>query len=215
MATTVFKNDTYLAWKGPMAIDCDGAPNAYGPPGKPGLDYLANAGSDGNWYGIVTDNGLKTGRPIVQGPNDPFPGMYIAATSLRDHSKNPHDPTAYVDASKIPYLVVPGEVIEDHEIHVGDVGLCYNVATKLWAAGIVADVGPHRHYGEGSICMAKTIGIKNASPRNGGVDSGIIMVVFKNTAKGWPRPYQDISDQVKALLAAAGGIDFFIQQQQS
>jgi hypothetical protein len=40
-----------------LAIDCDGHPQAYHPDGSPpGVDYLANAGSPGNWWGIATDS---------------------------------------------------------------------------------------------------------------------------------------------------------------
>lgn len=48
-----------------MAIDADGAYRAYHPtPGK-GLDFLANAGSPGNWWALVTDNGKRSGNPVL------------------------------------------------------------------------------------------------------------------------------------------------------
>jgi hypothetical protein len=85
-----------------MMIDADGAYRAYHPdPGK-GLDYLGNAGRPGNWWALVTDNGKKTGTPIVQGPDDPAPGYYISTTSLQDSSKKRTDPTQYVDAENVP-----------------------------------------------------------------------------------------------------------------
>jgi hypothetical protein len=43
-----------------------GAPNAYHPEDK-GLDFLANAGKTGNWWGIVTEDGTPSGKPVVQG----------------------------------------------------------------------------------------------------------------------------------------------------
>ena len=53
-----------------LAVDADGAPDAYHPLDL-GTDYLRNAGSPGNWRGIVTDTGRPNGKPVVQGPCDP------------------------------------------------------------------------------------------------------------------------------------------------
>src|SRR5262245_58821807 len=86
-----------------MAIDADGAPNAYHPDNT-GLDELANAGVPGHWNGIITD---RKGHPLVQQESDPFPGYYISCTSLEDDAKKFSDPNRYVDASKIPYVALP------------------------------------------------------------------------------------------------------------
>src|SRR3990172_2424520 len=70
-------------YKAKMYIDADGSPRAYGPSNS-GLDWTANAGSPGNWWGVVTDN---NGDPVIQGSGDPFPGMYVSSTSLVNHVK--------------------------------------------------------------------------------------------------------------------------------
>ena len=57
-----------------MAIDADGANGqtggvpVYAPQGfTPGpLDFLANAGGPGNWFGVVTDTGEEDGTPVKQ-----------------------------------------------------------------------------------------------------------------------------------------------------
>jgi hypothetical protein len=53
-----------------MAIDADGAPNAYSPEDT-GRDELANAGAPPHWNGIITD---RVGSPLIQLKRDPFPG---------------------------------------------------------------------------------------------------------------------------------------------
>ena len=59
-----------------MTIDADGSPRAYHPRGSPpGLDFLANAGSPGNFFGIVTD---RHGNPVVQSADDPAPGFFVS-----------------------------------------------------------------------------------------------------------------------------------------
>ena len=110
------------AWfmKGRFMTDVDGAPNCYHPDNlnvrtdylkfdlekhKGALDWKANGGKDGNWFGVVTDTGEKTGKPIIQGDGDPFPGFYVSSTSLSDSSKKRSDPRRYVDAP------------QDHSVH--------------------------------------------------------------------------------------------------
>lgn len=221
----------YLAWDGPLAIDADGAPNAYGPKGSSpaGLDYLANAGTPAapavmgtdelgkpkvlqaavaaNWYGILTDTGRPDGRPIIQKMSDPCPGMYISPTSLVDKGYAATDPRRYVDSTQVPYLAAPRDAIKDRGIKLGDVGFAYNRVTQLFCAAVVADVGPKGKYGEGSIALAHALGIPNTSPKNGGAEKDIVVVVFKNSGKGWPRPAAEINDQVGQLVTAHGGLD--------
>lgn len=59
------ESESKIWYTSEFTIDADGCPRAYGPEGcspEP-LDYLANAGYDGNWWGIVTDS---YGDPYVQ-----------------------------------------------------------------------------------------------------------------------------------------------------
>jgi hypothetical protein len=86
-----------------MDVDVDGAPNAYGPAGKQTLDVLLNAHylnrTNKEIVGYLIDD---HGRPILQGPNDPFPGYYISETAFTDlENQNERDPWRYVDARKI------------------------------------------------------------------------------------------------------------------
>src|SRR5258708_7102128 len=116
-ATPVYRADEALLFRSGLELDCDGAFSAYHPPtirhpfsGKPpGADDLRNAGRAGNWYGVVTDTGLRSGRPIMQGPSDPCPGFYVSQTALSDHSRGVRDPRRYVDALSVPYISLPGD----------------------------------------------------------------------------------------------------------
>ena len=106
-----------------MTIDADGSPNAYSPDNT-GLDDLVNAGAPGHWDGVIQD---EKGDPIIQGPEDPFPGFFVSCTSLVDRSKKRSDPTRYVDASKIPYVVLPGGLARDTGARLGDFAVVVNV----------------------------------------------------------------------------------------
>lgn len=194
----------WVAWENGLNIDGDGAPNCYGPHG--GLDYLANAGGPGDWYGVVTD---AQGNPVVQGPEDPYPGMYVSPTALRDHDRPATDPRAYVNSDEVPYISVPRNAIKDYGVKLGDVGFVYCRATGQFSPVIVADVGPRNKWGEGSMALARALGLPS-SPRNGGTGAGVVCCVFTRTGRGWPRTLSDVASQVQARLNELGGSDLYM-----
>lgn len=202
MADWIRHDKNFLAWEGPLAIDVDGAPNAYGP-NNTGLDYTANAGGPGNWYGVVTD---ASGQPFVQGPADPYPGDYISATALQDRTKRVQDPSRYVDARTVPYLSIPRNTLAEYGARVGDIGFAFCRHTGRFCAAIVADVGPKNKYGEGSPALARGLGV-NDNPRRGGCESGVVVCIFLGTARGWPRT--DVAEAVQARLNELGGTAFY------
>ncbi len=174
--------DGALIWWSGFNVDADGSPHAYAPEGggPHGLDYLANAGNPGNWYGIVCYDG---GHPVIQGPRDPAPGYYVSATALQDHSRAETDPLRYVDSEQIPYVSVPRDV--GRGVGLGD--YAYVVRNNKSSGAIVADVGPKGKFGEGSIALAQTLLIPS-SPKNGGCDSGVAYVVFPGSRRSPPWP---------------------------
>jgi hypothetical protein len=186
-----------------MMIDADGAYHAYhSQPGK-GLDYLGNGGKPGNWWALVTDNGKKSGIPVLQGPNDPAPGFYISTTSLQNPTKGRTDPARYVDAESIPFFVLPGNSTFGAEL--GDFGFAVNSKNGNSCGCIYADSGPKGSIGEGSIALAKVLGIPS-SPKNGGIGHGIAYVVFPKTKGNWPMDAGTIKTKAEELFKAWGGM---------
>jgi len=180
-----------------MTIDADGSPNAYNPENT-GLDDLANAGQPGHWDGVLQD---ADGNPLVQGPDDPFPGYYISCTSLADRTKPPLDPTRFVDASKIPYVVLPREIAFESGTRLGDFAVVMNMRTGAWSYAIFADVGT---FGEGSIALADNLGIWSDA-RRGGWRGGVLYVVFPGTGNGQPRAVDDINQLAGKAFQDWGG----------
>lgn len=181
-----------------MTIDADGAPNAYHPDNI-GLDDLANAGSPGHWDGIMTD---REGNPLIQGPDDPFPGYYVSCTSLSDRTKPQSDPTRYVDASKIPYIVLPRSVAEQGAARLGDFALVVNLRNGQSSFAIFADVGT---LGEGSIALARNLDIWSDA-RQGGRRGGILYLVFPGSGNRQPRTVGEIESETQKLLQDWGGL---------
>lgn len=181
-----------------MTIDADGAPNAYHPDDT-GLDELANAGVPGHWDGIITD---AEGNPLVQGESDPFPGYYVSCTSLSDRTKKVSDPTRYVDASKIPYVVLPRDVADGGGAHLGDFAVVVNLANGKSSYAIFADIGT---MGEGSVALADNLGIWS-NARQGGRRDGILYLVFPGSGNRQPRALEEIQSETEKLLQDWGGI---------
>jgi hypothetical protein len=175
----VWQEDNALLWKSGATICGDGSPHCYHPHDSQGLDYLANAGSPGQWWGIATDN---NGKPYVQSIYDPAPGYYVSTTALVDPNYPNHYPERYIDSERYPYLVVPGQF--GYNWKVGDVGFVYNTHTHDNMYCATGDIGPTNHIGEISMLLAKCLKM-NPDPKKGGAESGIVYVVFPGSDPGY------------------------------
>lgn len=181
-----------------MTIDADGAPNAYSPDDT-GLDDLANAGTPAHWEGIVAD---RDGNPLIQQGSDPFPGYYISCTSLADKSKTFTDPRRYVDASKIPYVVLPHELADRGGARLGDFAVILNLRNGKSSFAIYADIGT---IGEGSVALADALGIRSDA-RRGGTTDGILYLLFPGSGNLQPRSLDEIQSEGEKLLSHLGGM---------
>jgi len=187
--------NTGFFYESGMTIDADGAPNAYHPDNT-GLDDLANAGNPGVWEGLAKN---ANGEPIVQGPNDPFPGYYVSSTALADRSKAANDPARYVDASKIPFVVLPGGMARQLGARPGDFAAVFNPRNGKSSFAIFGDVGPFDRIGEGSMALADSLGIRSDA-RNGGARRGILYLIFPGSGNGSPRTIEEINAAGQRLL---------------
>jgi len=169
-----------------MTIDGDGAngqtggvtvyaPNGFTP--AP-LDFLANAGKPGNWFGVVTDTGKRDGNPVKQNATGPAPGAFVSATSYRWPTFARIDPLAYVDAASVPFIVLPSHWRQQAVgVVLGCKATVKDLETgKVLDAGVL-DFGPKSKLGEASIACAEFFGIRS-SPKNGGTDEKRFVYTF-------------------------------------
>jgi len=188
----IAEDDGSVTFYAGATIDGDGANGQFGgdpcyaPEGYAGrtLDFLGNAGSPGNWFGVATDNGQADGNPVVQGPHDPRPGAYVSTTSLELPGKGGEhlpdsSPFKYVDSATVPYIVVPPLIVRDVPgIVMGCRAVVMNRQTGQKTEAVVADGGPSDHLGEISVACAKAIGVPvgtNHAADGGGADSPNIL----------------------------------------
>jgi hypothetical protein len=154
-----------------MDVDVDGAPNAYGPPGSNTLDELRDAHYRARRHseivGYLTDDDDPS-VPIVQGPNDPYPGLYISQTAFTDPARtDPRDVSRYVDATKINYVVL-GNAARRRGARLGDFVAVYSKRTHRAVFAIVGDEG-NPSGDEGSLHLLQDLGY----PFHNGTDDAV------------------------------------------
>ena len=161
----------HVYWTGEMTVNGDGSPRCYGPEGTEPLDYLDNAGQPGNWWGIYAPPD-GTGKPVIQGAHDPWPGYYVSMTAYIRTEYAASDPRRYLDSETVAFSVVPGNVRK------ATVGICKGCRCRITdkkskhKAGrflecVIGDIGPTNHLGEASMAVAKFFGL-NPDPKKGG-----------------------------------------------
>ena len=194
-----------LFWSSKMSVDADGHPQCYHPAGSPpGLDFLANAGKPGNWWGIACDS---KGKPYIQTNEMEAPGFYVSTTALVDSAFKENHPAKYVNAGKVPYIVLPSSPKFSPKQKLGDLAMCFNTQNgkKSWA--IYADVGPKNAIGEGSMHLSEMLGL-SVSPKTGGTQKEIIATVFwPGSSIGWPKLHIELAATAEKLFMEWGGYD--------
>ena len=171
-----------------MEIDADGANGqtegvpVYAPKGftPAPLDFLANAGEPGNWFGVVTDTGEEDGTPVKQNASGPAPGAFVSATSYRWPELARIDPLAYVDAASVPYIVLPSHWrAEAIGVVLGCKATVEDTKTgKILEAAGVLDFGPRTKLGEASVACAEFFGVPSSAKDGGTSEKRFIYTFF-------------------------------------
>jgi len=107
------------------------------------------------------------GYPCVRGAESRHPGYFVAATTLTKRAPVRPDgcePTSYIEASEVPFFVLPGGDFGDIEI--GDIVIGYlkSAASERVVFGIAGDAGPIEQFGEGSIAFNQALRGKTGEP---------------------------------------------------
>lgn len=163
-----------------MAVDVDGAPNAYGPKNKKALDNELNAHKGAMKTGAIVgyltkNNDGKT--PIVQGPNDPCPGFYVSTSGYQDkNNSNITDPRCYVNAAEINYTLL-ATAAKKAGVRLGDFCTVHSLRTRLTVYAIVGDSG-NSSGAEGSLALLQRLGYDVKDGKSGGEEKKQIVVRY-------------------------------------
>ena len=171
-----------------MQIDADGANGqtggvpVYAPKGftPAPLDFLANAGGPGDWFGVVTDTGEEDGTPVKQNSSGPAPGAFVSATSYRWPELARIDPLAYVDAASVPYIVLPSHWRQEAiGVVLGCKAIVQDTKTgKILEAAGVLDFGPRTKLGEASVACAEFFGVPSSAKDGGTSEKRFVYTFF-------------------------------------
>ena len=177
--TIVQEDDGRVHWRSHATIDADGANGQNGNPfayrlDNKGLDDIhASAGyPSGGWKNVLINDGA--GHPLTDADGNCFssttyswPGRTVA--------------TRYVDATFVAYVVVnPIIRIQARGVVIGCKARLTYKNTSIDA--VVADVSERSAVGELSIAAGEALGFKDATARDGGVDSGVTYEFWPGTA---------------------------------
>jgi hypothetical protein len=170
-------------------IDADGANGQAGGEAAyrdndSGSEALANGGMAIDGDRVVCAKPWARDIVILGPDNEPrvFPGGVIASMTWYRHAgKAIDDPSAYVDAETVPYVVVPPLVVQR------TAGIVRGCRARVTWQGrsvdcVVADRGPANRVGEISIAAARAVGLPS-SPRDGGTEAtDVLYEVWPGTA---------------------------------
>jgi len=205
------KHDQAVLFRGGFTVKADGAPHAYHFDDGRGLAKLAHAGHVGNWWGLVTDTGKRSGKPVVQGRDDPAPGYFVSPTGLFDPVYEKSDPRRYIDAAKIPYITLPSNSIRTQEfwrargITYGDFAMIYDARRDRLRGAIFADAGPDNALGQGSRHLAEQFELETG-PRSAKVhDQRFIYLLFPRSGDGSRKTTKEIKQHTDDLFLEWGG----------
>lgn len=190
-----------------MDVDVDGAPNAYGPPGSQALDTLKHAHLQGDQraeiVGYLTDD-EHPDVAVLQGPHDPYPGLYISQTAFTDPDRHSErDLLRYVDATRISYVVL-GDEARHRGARLGDFVAVYSRKTHRSAFAIVGDDG-NPSGDEGSLHLLQALGYPFHDGKRDAVDDAEVVIRFY---PGSNSQHQFFRSQASLDAAAErGGVD--------
>jgi hypothetical protein len=190
-----------------------------------GLGSLKNLNSMDSYRGLTPGSFFRISQTVLfyesklavdgdgSGGQQPGDVDYQSDTSLHDGNGNA------LNSLIFPFMVLPqpplpprtpAPRLEDFGVRLGDVGAAF--WQNKWVAFVYGDVGPHGQVGEGSMFVARTLGM-NSSPAVGGIATdeippGVIHLVFPGTTDAvggrTSRTWPDITTIATIKLTSLG-----------
>jgi hypothetical protein len=194
--------NSYLVDGNGLSPTCDGVVGLVGgrPVNPPARGWLAicrnawaRAQASGDYsgvriFGFLADK--RTNVPYIQQQGDPLPGKaYVSTTTMSIPGSPETSQRHWVDAVKVPYIVLTAGFASRFNVALGDVAVVYSTATGKAAFAVFADTGPAlgeasvmTHFALGGHPVAKQSGIDRAEVGLGGKVTTVVFPGSKATA---------------------------------
>jgi hypothetical protein len=220
--------NSYLVDGNGLSRTCDGALGIVAgksvPPGRPHWQEICQnawqrAQATGDYsqvdiFGFYVDP--RTKAPVIQQVGDPLPGNgFVSTTSMSIEGSPESAQRHWVDATKVPYIVLSGALAHKYKINFGDLAVIYAPALAKSAFAVFADTNPT--LGEASVKLHLDLGHNPIRSHSGvdraelGLDGQVITLVFPGAhthgvvdAAAWNQEIQSVGG---AAFEKWGGID--------
>jgi hypothetical protein len=119
--------------------------------------FFAQGTSDPRFRGCNLWGGTAgRGEIALQGERDPAPGFFVSTTATTNLAAAAEDEQArYLDADRIPYAVIPGDLVRRSILRKGGIAWAWNPQSDLTAAGVFGDT--QNKFGEISVAFAQKL----------------------------------------------------------
>ena len=190
-----------------LAVDADGAPKAYS---RTDVTPNDNDSQAYDWLANVNVNDLH-GIQGESGAQGPAAGFYISGTALFNSAFEESDTRHWVDASVIPYIVLPGSRFPlgpGMSLATGCLAFAADTKSGRTSGAIYGDIG--RAVGESSIALALRLGLKPYSTHvppkvTGFGGKRFFYLVFPGTHLPPPWDLGKLQQEADRLFATWGG----------
>ena len=109
-----------------------------------------------------------------------------------------------VNAGAVPYVVLPKGQFKEHGVKVGDLALVRNTENGALTVAVFGDVGPKHKRGEGSMALARELGL-NDNPRYGGTQNkNIEYLAIPNSGGEKARNQQELLEKINSAKQRLG-----------
>lgn len=162
------------------------------------------------FYGVATQDWNQRVPCVI--PEGPYAGYFVSTTTWRAPGRNPCEPSRYLNALTIPFIVVPNDrKFRRLGMGVGDVAVVYAPETDTLVFAVVGDLGPAEGLGEGSIAISMALaGTKDLPRKRADIKAyripEVTTLVLTEQVISDPRSKREIERSARKAFERFGGV---------
>ena len=162
------------------------------------------------FYGVATQDWNQRVPCVIR--EGRYAGYFVSTTTWRAPGRDPCEPSRYLDALTIPFIVVPNDQkFRRLGMGMGDVAVVYAPKTDTLVYAVVGDLGPAEGLGEGSIAISMELTDTRELPeRRADIKAyrlpEVVTLVLTERVISDPRSRRDIERTARRAFEQFGGL---------